>query len=145
MGKGAITKGYMLNNETNAMKKFIYNPEEFEYAYSTEFATAKPPGAPHPLYQFVGGNERVITVTLLLDGREHGEKNVKEWNSFIGQSYPANRGGSDKFSPPPSYTFAIGWFVKKVIIVDTNWRYTMFDKNLNPTRCELTLTMNVII
>jgi hypothetical protein len=144
LGKGAKTKGYMMNTENNSMKEFIYNPEEFEYGYSTEYATVKPPGSPHPVYQFVGGNERTITVTLLLDGREHGKNNIKDWNSFIGSSHPVNRGGSNKFSPPPPFMFAIGWFVKKVVILDTNWRYTMFDKDLNPIRCELTLTMDVL-
>lgn len=143
MGKGVKTKGYIMNSDTREMKSFIYNPEEYEYSYSTEYAVVKPPGSPHPLYQFVGGNERTITTTLLIDGREIGPRTVWEWNIFLGAFHPANR-GFNSFNPPPTAIFAIGWFVKRVIIADLTWRYTMFDKDLNPTRAELGLTMNVV-
>lgn len=142
MGKGAITKGYILADGT--LKSFIYNPEEFEYGYSTEYASVKPPGSPHPVYQFVGGNERTITTTLLIDGREKGTGVVAEWEEFMGKFHPANS-GYNSFNPPPWAMFAIGTFVKKVIIRDVNFRYILWDKQLNPLRAELDLTMETIM
>ena len=145
MGKGATTKGYIQNLGNKRLKSFIYNPEEFEYGYSADYAVVKAPGSPHPVYQFVGGNERTITTTLLIDGRENGGfQTVKDWFYFFGPYHPVNA-GSNSFNPPPMALFAIGWFVKKVIIRDVNWRVIMFDKNLNPLRVELDLTMETVL
>lgn len=140
MGKGARIKGYMQIGPQ--IKSFHYNPEEFEYGYSSDYAVVKAPGSPHPVYQFVGGNERTITTTLLLDGREKGQ--ISEWENFLGRTHPVNR-GYNMFSPPPSAIFAIGPFVKKVIIRDVVIRYTQFNESLVPIKAEIDLTMETIM
>lgn len=143
MGKGAKVKGYL--EIDGSLKSFIYNPEEFEYGYSTDYAVVKPPGSPHPIYQFVGGNERTITTTLLVDCRELGGYNLmKEWQNLLGRTHPANS-GYNSFSPPSSAIFAIGPFVKRVIIRDVVWRFILWDKDLNPIRAELDLSMETIM
>jgi hypothetical protein len=144
MGKGASTKGYIQNLSTKKLMKFIYNPEEFEYGFSTEYAVIKAPGSPHPIYQFVGGNERLINTTLLIDGRELGMAKVKEQMTFLGAWHPANQ-SYKSFNPSPPAMFALGWFVKKVIIKDINFRIILFDKNLNPLRVECDLSMETIM
>lgn len=144
MGKGAITKGYIQNLSSKKLMKFIYNPETVEYGYGTEYAVVKAPGAPHPVYQFVGGNERTITTTLLLDGRELGMQKVKDQMFFLGAWHPANS-GYRRFSPPPPAMFAMGWLVKKVIIKEVNFRIILFDKNLNPLRVECDITMETMM
>lgn len=144
MGKGAVTKGYLQNLGNKKMMKFIYNPEEFEYGFGAEYAVVKAPGSPHPLYQFVGGNERTITTTLLIDGREIGADKVRAQLSFLGVWHPANN-GYKRFTPPPPALFAMGWFVKKVIITDINYRVIMFDENLSPWRIECDLTMETLM
>jgi hypothetical protein len=143
MGRGATTKGYLLKESTKTLMPFQFNPEEFEYGYGTDYAVVKPPGSPHPLYQFVGGNERTINLTLLLDGRERRDKTIKQWEDFMGNFHPVNYGTG--FHPTPEAVFAMGPFVKRVIIIDINWRYLMFDKNLNPTRAELSISMETIL
>ena len=147
MGKGAQNKGYLQNTKNKQMIQFIYNPESYEYGYSTEYAVVKAPGSPHPIYQFVGGNERIITTTLLLDGRESagGAQKVRNQMSFIGTHWhPANT-GYRSFNPPPPALFAIGWFVKKVIIREVNFRVILMDKDLNPIRVECDLTMETMM
>lgn len=144
MGKGASTKGYIQNLTTKKMMKFIYNPGEFEYGYSTEYAVVRAPGSPHPIYQFVGGNERTITTSLLIDGRERGYSIVKEQMEFLGQWHPANQ-GYQSFNPPPPALFALGWFVKKVVIKEVNFRVILMDKNLHPLRVECDLTMETMM
>jgi hypothetical protein len=143
MGVGATTKGYLLKEPTNWLMPFQFNPEGFEYGYGTDYAVVKPPGSPHPLYQFVGGNERYITLSLFLDGREKRNSSIKNWQSFMGQFHPINYGTG--FHPTPVAIFAMGPFVKRVIIRDVNWRFTMFDKNLNPIRAELEISMETVI
>ena len=146
MGKGASTKGYIQNTKNKKMLQFIYNPESYEYGYSSEYAVVKAPGSPHPIYQFVGGNERSITTTILLDGREtaDGWQKVKDQMYFFGAWHPANQ-GYKLFNPPPPALFAIGWFVKKVIIREVNFRVIMMDKDLNPIRVECDLTMETMM
>lgn len=146
MGKGASVKGYIQDLESKKMIQFIYNPEEYEYGYSAEYAVVKAPGSPHPIYQFVGGNERTITTTILLDGREgvDGWKKVKDQMYFFGRWHPANQ-GYRSFNPPPPALFALGWFVKKVIIKSVNFRVILMDKNLNPIRVECDLEMETMM
>ena len=144
MGKGAKTKGYVQNLKTNKMIKFLYNPEGFEYGYSAEYAVIKAPGSPHPVYQFVGGNERTLTTTLLIDCRETGYEKFKQYTDFFGQWHPVNS-GVNTFNPSPPALFGMGWFIKKVIIKELNWRFLLFDKDLNPIRAELDLTMETIM
>lgn len=146
MGRGARTKGYIQNTKSKSMLQFIYNPESYEYGYSAEYAVVKAPGSPHPIYQFVGGNERTISTTILLDGRETsgGWEKVKEQMSFFGAWHPANQ-GFKSFNPPPPALFAIGWFVKKVIIKEVNFRVILMDEDLNPVRVECDLTMETMM
>lgn len=143
MGRGAVTKGYLLKESTRWLMPFQFNPEEFEYGYGTDLAVVKPPGSPHPLYQFVGGNERVINLSLLLDGREKHNKTIKDWQSFMGNFHPINYGQG--FHPTPVAVFAMGPFVKRVIIRDVTWRFLMFDKDLNPIRAEVDISMETVI
>lgn len=144
MGYGASVKGYLQNLHTKGLMKFIYNPEEIDYGYSTDYAIIKAPGSPHPVYQFVGGNERTITTTLLIDGRELGSDIVQHQMDFLGTWHPANS-GYNSFNPPPPALFAMGWFVKKVIITDIQFRIILFDKALNPQRVECDLTMQTMM
>lgn len=146
MGKGANVKGYIQNIKTKRLLKFIYNPETYEYGYSTEYAVVKAPGSPHPIYQFVGGNERMINTTILIDGREEqdGWKKVKEQISFFGLWHPANQ-GYRSFNPSSPALFAMGWFVKKVIIKEVNIRIILMDENLNPIRAEIDISMETMM
>lgn len=146
MGKGASTKGYIQDMRSKQLLEFIYNPESYEYSYSSEYAVVKAPGSPHPIYQFVGGNERTITTTILLDGREGegGWQKVKDQMYFLGKWYPANQ-GYKTFNPPPPALFALGWFVKKVIIKEVHFRVVLMDANLNPVRVECDLTMETLM
>lgn len=142
MGKGAKVKGYL--ELDGVIGEFMYNPEQFDYNYSTDYAVIKAPGSPHPVYQFVGGNERTITTTLLIDGREKGT--ILQWTSLLGRSYPANRSkDKNKFLPPPIAYFALGTFAKRVLIKDVTWRFTMWDKNLVPIRAEVDLVMETVL
>lgn len=146
MGKGAPTKGYIQDLKSKKLLQFIYNPESYEYGYSTEYAVVKAPGSPHPIYQFVGGNERMINTTILIDGREgqDGWKKVKEQISFFGRWHPANQ-GFRSFNPSPPALFAMGWFVKKVIVKEVNIRIILMDENLNPIRAEVDISMETIM
>lgn len=140
---GATVKGYFMNERTGKLLPFIYNPEEFEYSYSTDYAVVKPPGSPHPLYQFVGGNERMINVTLLLDGKERHPTKIRDWENFFSAFHPHN--AKVTFNPVPTAIFAMGTFVKRVIVTNVRWRYFMFDKNLNPIRAEVTVDMETVV
>lgn len=143
MGKGAVTKGYIQNLYTKELKRFIYNPEEFEYGFSTDFATIKAPGSPLPLYQMVGGNEKTISVTLFLDGREGPADTIKKWQVFLESFHPTRKGNMNSFQSVGDAWFCVGPFLKNVIIKDVSLRFTMFDKNLNPIRAEATLSMEI--
>lgn len=143
MGKGATVKGYIMKETTGWLMPFQFNPEGFTYEYGTDLAVVKPPGAPHPLYQFVGGNERRIDLTLFLDDREKRNRTISQWESFLGNFYPLNYGKG--FHPTPTAIFAMGRFVQRVIIINVKWDYQLFDKNLNPIRAEVTINMETVV
>lgn len=144
MGKGAVNKGYIQNLRNNKMMQFIYNPSEWEYSFSTEYAEMNAPGSAHPLYQFVGGSARTLTFTILLDGREKGYQAVQEQMHFLGVWHPVNV-SNNTFNPPPSALFAMGWFTQKVLIENVTYNATMFDTNLNPIRVEATISMKTVM
>lgn len=143
MGKGAKTKGYIQNLYTKKLMKFIYNPEEFEYGFSTDFATIKSPGGPLPLYQLVGGNEKTINVTLFLDCREGKYTIINDWVKFFETFHPTSGGNMTAFKNIGDAWFCVGPFLKNVLIKDVNFKFTMFDKNLYPIRAEVDLSMEV--
>lgn len=142
---GKLTKGAIRNNSTKKTLRFQYNPESFTDDVSVKYRDIESPGISYPIFQYTGGDVRTIEFTLFLDNVENsGSTNkITSAMSFIDAFLPpANKGR--KYSPPPTMTFSFGWFVKDCVLESRQVEYTMFDRNLNPLRAEVTLRLRVI-
>jgi hypothetical protein len=140
-----LEKGYIENNATGSILRFQYNPEEFSDSQTIEYRAIKSPGISYPVYQYVGGEVRTISLTLFLDNMEttSSTNKVKETIDFLNNFLPTPNRGT-RYAPPPSMTFGFGWFVKECLLIEMNTRYTMFDRKLQPLRAEVELSIQVV-
>jgi hypothetical protein len=140
----ALSKGYIQNLGNKKIMKFIYNPETFTYTEGLEFAELKAPGLAHPIHQYVGGESTEISVQIFCDGRET-KNGVKNWETFLHSFLPIHYNNPmTVYAPPPPALFAYGWFVRKVVITNVTWEFTLFDSALNPIRGTADVTMRLV-
>ena len=52
---------------------FLFNPKEFSVEKSNQYAEVSIPGLSSPVFQFVRGNARSVTMDLFFDTYEEGE------------------------------------------------------------------------
>lgn len=144
MARDKVQKAYILNNKTKKTMQFQYNPEEFTDSIGVNFAPLESPGMSYPMFQYIGGKAREVTFELFLDAYEDPARlKVTKPIAFLNSFLPTADSGKT-FSPPPTLTFAWGWFVKNCILVDMQIRYTQFDTHLQPTRATVAITLNVL-
>lgn len=144
MAKEVIKKAYIRNNATKQSMQFQFNPEMFNDKLGVEYASLDSPGMSYPMFQYLGGKAREVSFELFLDAYEDKTRmKVRKPIAFLHSFLPANNSGK-KFSPPPTLTFAWGWFVKKCILTDLDINYTMFDAQLNPIRATVQISLLVL-
>lgn len=139
----SLKKGYIaMAYDTSVKMDFQYNPEQFTDNLAVEYKVIKSPGVSYPMYSYVGGDVRSVEFTLFVDGWEN-PKIVRDKIGWLHRLLPPANSNM-QFKSPPICIFAFGWFVKKGILVSMPIRYTMFDRNLQPIRAEIDVTINII-
>lgn len=133
MGLGAKTKGYLKDVQTNSVKRFMFNPENFNDKQQINFAIINSPCSNYPKFQYVGTKERTISLDLYL----HGKKSeVKGWIDWIEKLKPKN-----KFDVPHEVIFAFGTYACTCVITDVSRKFQDFDEQLNVTRATIGLSL----
>lgn len=134
-----VQKGYIKNNNTNVVKNFMYNPSDFSDDIGVTFGELSSPGSSYPLFQYISGDARTISVNVYLNGKA---SDVADFKNFMEDFLPQSARG--RFNKPPVMTFAMGSYVKKCILSKYSRNFTKFDSNLEPTEMTLSLTLTVL-
>lgn len=130
----------------------LFNPKELSVEKSNHFAEVSIPGLPSPIYQFVRGNARSLTLDLFFDTYEAGTDvrlftdRITGWDtgSMFSKLPGAAKGLMDIDSDlhaPPVTLFIWGTYVFQCIIERVSKRYTMFLPEGIPVRATLSVTL----
>lgn len=132
----------------------LFNPKELNIEKSNQFAEMNIPGLPSPLFQFVRGNARTVTMDLFFDTYENMENRdvriftdrITGWDggSMLSKLPNGAKGLMDIDSDlhaPPVCLFIWGTFVFQCIIERVSKRFTMFLPEGIPVRATLNVTL----
>lgn len=130
----------------------LFNPKELSVEKSNQFAEVNIPGLPSPIFQFVRGNARSVTMDLFFDTYEEGidvrvfTDRITGWDagSMFSKLPGAAKGLMDIDSDlhaPPVCLFIWGAFIFQCIIERVSKRFTMFLPEGIPVRATLSVTL----
>lgn len=139
---GAPTKGLIKNNTTGAIQRFQFNPSEFTYSRGVTYATIDAPGMAYPDTQFVKGNIREFSVTLMYYDKPYTGK-YESAGGFCG-TFLTPETNTLGYVKPPEMTFVLGGWVRTCVLTNLDISVKEYDGNLNPVRFELTLTLRQV-
>ena len=130
----------------------LFNPKELSVEKSNQFAEVNIPGLPSPIFQFVRGNARTVTMDLFFDTYEEGTDvrmftdRITGWDA--GSMFSKLSGGAkglmdidSGLHAPPICLFIWGTFVFQCIIERVSKRFTMFLPEGIPVRAALNITL----
>jgi hypothetical protein len=132
----------------------LFNPEEFTVEKSNQFAEVNIPGLSSPIYQFVRGNARSVSLELFFDTYEN--KLIKDVRIFTDRITGWDAGSMFSGLPnavkglmdidsdlhaPPICLFVWGTFIFQCIIERVSKRFTMFLPEGIPVRATLSVTL----
>jgi nucleoid-associated protein YgaU len=130
----------------------MFNPKELSIEKSNQYAEVNIPGLSSPIFQFVRGNARSVSIELFFDTYEEGldvriyTDRITGWDA--GSMYSKLPGiakglmdiDSDLHAPPVCI-FVWGTFLFQCIIERVSKRFTMFLPEGIPVRATLSLTL----
>ncbi len=131
---------------------FLFNPKELSVEKSNQFAEVNIPGLASPVFQFVRGNARTVTLDLFFDTYEEGidvrifTDRITGWDagSMFSNLPGITKGLMDIDSDlhaPPICLFVWGAFIFQCIIERVSKRFTMFLPEGIPVRATLNVTL----
>lgn len=130
----------------------LFNPKELTVQKSNQFEEVEVPGLPSPIYRFVKGNARTITLNLFFDTFEEGI-DVRTYTDQItgwdpGSMYsrlPEEKKGlmdvDSELHAPPVCLFIWGSFIFQCIIESVTKKFTLFLPEGIPVRATLTVAL----
>jgi len=146
---GAKTRGWIKNNSTGELKKFQFNPAEFQYSRGATYSEIIAPGQQYPITQFVAGKSREFPLTLYLydkavvNGKPKSSGLILEHMIFLGAFLPPET-NTESYKKPPDMTFAYGYFVRKCVLTDFDIKILEYDEDGQPIEAEFTLTIRQV-
>jgi len=130
----------------------LFNPKELTVEKSNQFAEVNIPGLSSPIFQFVRGNARSVTMDLFFDTYEQGTDvrlftdRITGWDagSMFSSLPKAAKGLMDIDSDlhaPPVCIFIWGAFIFQCVIERVSKKFTMFLPEGIPVRATLNVTL----
>lgn len=140
-----VTRGFIVDWETNERVEFVLNPNVINSSQSIEYADMQVVGLSHPPKQYVGGGPERFDFTLWFDRGLKGkdgipiEKHIKWLNSF---KYPS-LAGERLTTAPHRMVLSFGASIDGLLCVLVNmsvYRKEWFP-DLTLRKCEIQLTV----
>lgn len=136
-----VQKGYLKNETTGGIKKFIYNPNSISESRDTNFVTISAPGSSYPKFQYVNGGAKNISLSLFLHGTDG---TVQSYIDFLESLLPPKQVGGD-FSPPPTVLFAFGEIICRCILVKLDVQKEEFKTSLSVKQATVNLSLTEVV
>jgi nucleoid-associated protein YgaU len=148
-----LVKGYLTRKDDPSVRvTFLFNPKELSVEKSNQYAEVNIPGLSSPIFQFVRGNARSVTMDLFFDTYEEGTDvrlhtdKITGWDAgSMFSNLPGSAKGlmdiDSELHAPPVCLFIWGAFVFQCIIDRVSKRFTMFLPEGIPVRATLSVTL----
>jgi len=148
-----LEKGYLTRKDDLSMRvTFLFNPKEFSVEKSNQYAEVNIPGLSSPVFQFVRGNARSVTMDLFFDTYEERTDvriftdRITGWDAgSMFSSLPGSAKGlmdiDSELHAPPVCLFVWGAFIFQCILERVSKRFTMFLPEGVPVRATLSVTL----
>ena len=138
----AKTRCYVINNDTNAKLVFQFNPTSIPYSRGANYQSIESPGMSYPLTQYVGGQVREFSFEVFYYDRPYSGR-IDEARRFLESLMPPEE-NVESFTRPPSFTFAYGYFVKTLVLINLDVKDDWLDENGRPIQTTFTLTVRQV-
>jgi len=133
-----LVKAFLTRKDNPALVvPCLFNPKELSVEKSNQFAEVAIPGLSSPIYQFVRGNARSVTMDLFFDTYEEGidvrahTDKITGWDagSMFSRLPGSAKGLMDidsELHAPPVCLFIWGAFIFQCLIERVSKRFTLF-------------------
>jgi nucleoid-associated protein YgaU len=148
-----LVKAFLTRKDNPALiVPCLFNPKELSVEKSNQFAEVNIPGLSSPIFQFVRGNARSVTMDLFFDTYEEGTDvriftdRITGWDAgSMFSGLPGSAKGlmdiDSELHAPPVCLFIWGAFVFQCILERASKRFTMFLPEGIPVRATLSVTL----
>ena len=138
----AKTRCYIIRNDNNKRMTFQFNPTSVPYSRSANYATIDSPGMSYPLTQYVGGNVREFSFEVFYYDNPFSGK-INKARKFLEGLLPPEK-NKKKFKKPPTFTFAYGYFVRKLVLEQLDVNDEWLNSDGQPIMTRFTLTVRQV-
>ena len=138
----AKTRCYIINNDTGKKLTFQFNPTTVPYSRGANYGTIESPGISYPLTQYVGGKVREFSFEVFYYDNPYSG-NITKARKFLENLLPPEKNKSS-FKKPPTFTFAYGYFVKTLVLLDLQVQDDWLDSDGRPINTIFTLTVRQV-
>ena len=140
----AKTRCYILKDGDKALNKvvFQFNPEQIPYSRGANYSAIDSPGMSYPLTQYVGGQIREFSVELFYYDNPYSGK-INKARKFLESLLPPEK-NTKKFTKPPSFTFAYGYFVKRYVLTNLSVSDEWLNKDGQPLMTRFVITIRQV-
>ena len=138
----AKTRCYIIRNSDDKKLTFQFNPETVPYGRGANYSTIESPGMSYPLTQYCGGQVREFSFEVFYYDRPYSGK-IDTARKFLESLLPPEKNKKD-FTKPSSFTFAYGYFVKTLVLLNLDVLDEWLDQNGQPLMTRFTLTVRQV-
>ena len=138
----AKTRCYIIRNSDDKKLTFQFNPETVPYGRGANYSTIESPGMSYPLTQYCGGQVREFSFEVFYYDRPYSGK-INTARKFLESLLPPEK-NKKGFTKPSSFTFAYGYFVKTLVLLNLDVLDEWLDQNGRPLMTRFTLTVRQV-
>ena len=142
--KGSKVKLRLTNyNWKESYKDVMFNPEQFGDTKSVNYGTINAPMQSYPRHVYQGGDVTTLN-NIELYYNHNSPARVREMVLWLQDFLPYAQDGVT-VRVPPTLLFSWGyWYTKRCILKSLSTDYTMFNEDLQPIECKITLDLEVV-
>ena len=142
--KGSKVKLRLTNYDwKDSYKDVMFNPEQFGDTKSVNYGTINAPMQSYPRHVYQGGDVTTLN-NIELYYNHNSPARVREMVLWLQDFLPYAQDGVT-VRVPPTLLFSWGyWYTKRCILKSLSTDYTMFNEDLQPIECKITLDLEVV-
>lgn len=142
--KGSKVKLRLTNYDwKESYKDVMFNPEQFGDTKSVNYGTINAPMQSYPRHVYQGGDVTTLN-NVELYYNHNSPARVREMVIWLQDFLPYAQDGVT-VRVPPTLMFSWGyWYTKRCILKSLSTDYTMFNEDLQPIECKITLDLEVV-
>ena len=142
--KGSKVKLRLTNYDwKESYKDVMFNREQFGDTKSVNYGTINAPMQSYPRHVYQGGDVTTLN-NIELYYNHNSPARVREMVLWLQDFLPYAQDGVT-VRVPPTLLFSWGyWYTKRCILKSLSTDYTMFNEDLQPTECKITLDLEVV-